>query len=226
MKMKDYRIKNISLGSADYSFKLKQIKHPPAKIYYMGNLEILRCQFALAVVGTRMITNYAKQVLKLLIPEIARRNIVIVSGLARGVDITAHKSALENGGKMIAVLAGGLDEIYPPEHALFAEEIIKSGGLLLSEHSPGTDYLRQYFPARNRIISGLSDATLVVEAKNKSGALITASFAFSQRRTVMAVPGSIFSPQSQGVNGLFKKGAMPVQCPEDILKYFFPKKRY
>ncbi|MFH1182867.1 MAG: DNA-processing protein DprA [Candidatus Moraniibacteriota bacterium] len=219
--MKNDSIKTISIESTKYPFRLKQIKRPPKKLYYRGNLEILQKKYILAVVGTRLMTSYARQALRYLIPEVARREIVIVSGLARGVDAYAHKLTLENGGKAVVVLAGGLDDIYPPEHTLFAEEIIKAGGLLLSEHSPGTDCLRQYFPARNRIISGISDAVLVVEAKQKSGALITADFAFSQGRKVLAVPGSIFSEQSQGVNGLFQKGAIPVQSPEDLLKILF-----
>ncbi|MBM3256652.1 MAG: DNA-protecting protein DprA [Candidatus Moranbacteria bacterium] len=223
--MEENRIKKISLESPDFPKRLKKIKHSPKELYYRGKLEVLNSEHILAVVGSRKITNYGKQVLRSLISEIAKRNVTIVSGLAFGVDILAHKLTLENGGKAVAVLAGGLDSIYPSEHTLYAEKIIETGGLLISENCPGTKYLKQYFPARNRIISGLSDAVLLVEAKNKSGALITAKFAFSQNRKVLAVPGSIFSEQSQGINNLFNKGAIPVQIAEDVLSVVFGWKR-
>lgn len=223
--MESNPIKIISYESQNFPLRLKKIKYPPKEIYYKGNPDILKNKYILAVVGTRNMTHYGKQVLKSLIPEIAKQGIVIVSGLARGVDIMAHKLTLESGGKAVAVLAGGIDKIYPSEHTLFSEEIIKTGGLLLSENCPGTSYLKQFFPARNRIISGLSDAVLLVEAKRKSGALITAKFAFSQNRKVLAVPGSILSGQSQGINDLFNKGALPVQTIEDIFKILYGWKR-
>jgi len=220
--MENIEIKKITLKSENYPSKLKEIRSAPKELFYLGNLEILKNKSALAIVGTRKATSYGKKVLRAIIPDICLRNIVIVSGLAYGIDVLAHELALENKGKAVVVLAGGLDQIYPPEHKLFAQKIIKSGGLLISEHAPGVEYLRQHFPARNRIISGLSDATLVVEAKKKSGALITANFAFSQKRQLFAAPGDVFSPQSQGVNGLFEKGALPVQDSGDIFKFFFP----
>jgi DNA processing protein len=225
IKMKNDLIKKILPESSSYPERLKKIKYPPKELYYRGNLELLKEKYILAVVGTRKITDYGKQALRLLIPEIAKRNIVIVSGLALGVDILAHKLTLENGGLAVAVLAGGLDEIYPPEHYNFSEEILKNKGLIISENCPGTQYLRQYFPARNRIVSGLSDAVLIIEAKRKSGALITAEFAFSQNKKVLVTPGSIFSEQSQGTNNLMGKGAIPVQNPEEILKLIYGWKR-
>lgn len=218
-------IKFIEIPSPKYPKKLKKIKYPPKKIYYLGNLKLFKEKYYLAIVGTRNCTVYGKQVTKILIPEIANGGIVIVSGLAKGIDVFAHRLTFENKGKIIAVLAGGLDNIYPPEHKKFAEEVVEAGGLLISEHPPGTEYLRQYFPARNRIISGLADVVLVVEAKDKSGALITANFAFSQGRKILAVPGSVLSPQSRGVNTLFKKGAIPVQGTEDIFAALFGRKR-
>jgi len=223
MKREDIRV--LKINYPKYPTRLEKIEHPPKKLYYLGNPDILKNKYMLAVVGTRMITGYGKQALRYLIPEVARMNIVIVSGLARGVDVYAQKLTVENGGKTIAVMAGGIDEIYPSEHSLFANQIIESGGLIISEHEPGTQYLRQYFPARNRIISGISDAALIVEAKQKSGALITANYALKQNKKLLAVPGDIFSAQSQGVNGLFEKGAVPVQSPEDILKVLFGRKR-
>lgn len=217
-------IKTISLNSTEYPARLKNIRYPPKVIYYLGDSQNLNNKYNLGVVGSRKFTPYGKQVLSSLIPDITRAGITVVSGLARGIDIIAHKKAIDSGGKATVVLAGGLDQIYPPEHRLLANIIMEKGGILLSEFAPGTPYLRQHFPARNRIISGLSDAVLVVEAKKKSGALITAEFAFSQKRTVFAVPGNIFSPQSQGVNSLFKKSALPVTKSEDILDFFFPRR--
>ena len=208
-----------------YCYNLRGVKHSPKKLYFLGNKLLFKEKYFLAVVGPRQTSIYGKKALRFILPEIAKRKIVIVSGLARGIDILAHQIALENNCPTIAVLAGGLDDIYPPEHRIYAQEIIKSGGLIVSEHPPGTAYLRQYFPARNRIISGISDATLVVEAGKKSGALITAGFALQQKRKLFAVPGNVFSSVSQGSNSLLGKGATPVQDSEDILKYFFPKRR-
>jgi len=223
-----HQIGIITLDSPEYPGKLRQIKHPPLVLYYKCR-DALQCvsntESVLAVVGTRHFTAYGKQALNHILPGIISRKVTIVSGLARGIDIRAHEITLKQKGRAIAVLAGGLDEIYPPEHKFFAQEIIDSGGLLVSEHPPGTQYLKQYFPARNRIISGLSDAVLVVEAKEKSGALITTSFAFSQGRKVLAVPGSILSSQSRGVNSLFQKNAIPVQQSEDVLAALFGRKR-
>jgi len=227
--LEKFNINLVTLDSPEYPAKLKQIKNPPLVLYYKSKhvgagFKPAPTENMLAVVGTRRSTAYGKQALNSLLPAIVKRNIAIVSGLARGIDIQAHKITLEHNGKTIAVLAGGLDQIYPPEHKKFAEDIVEAGGAIISEHPPGTQYLRQYFPARNRVISGLSDAVLVVEAKEKSGALITADFAFSQEKKVLAVPGSIFSAQSRGVNGIFKKGALPVQKPEDILEALFGRK--
>ena len=222
-----FNINLVILDSSDYPAKLKQIKNPPLVLYCICRdvaMQRLYEEAALAVVGTRRATAYGKQALNHILPEIVKRDIAVVSGLARGIDIHAHKITLEHNGKTIAVLAGGLDQIYPPEHKKFAEDIVEAGGAIISEHPPGTQYLRQYFPARNRIISGLSDAVLVVEAKEKSGALITAEFAFSQERKVLAVPGGIFSAQSRGVNSILKKGALPVQEPKDILEALFGRK--
>jgi len=218
-------IKTIVLESPKYPNRLKQIRHAPKKIYYIGKREVLGNEFFLAVVGTRRATPYGKRASRFILPEIARRKIVIVSGLAKGIDVLAHQIALENDCPTVAVLAGGIDEIYPPEHKNIAQEIVRSGGLILSEHPPGTEYLKQHFPARNRIISGLSQAVLVVEAGEKSGALITACFAAKQERKVFAVPGSVFSPECKGVNRLFARGALPVRNSDDILDFYFPQRR-
>jgi len=225
--LEKFNIRLITLDSAEYPKKLRATKNPPLVLYYVcqSALREVLTDKILAVVGTRRATAYGKKALNHLLPEIVKRNIGIVSGLAFGIDIYAHKLTLEQGKKTVAVLAGGLDSVYPSEHKIFAKEIVAAGGALLSEFPPGTPYLRQYFPARNRIISGLADAVLVVEAKRKSGALITIDFAFSQGKKVLAVPGSIFSEQSRSVNGLFKKGASPIQNPENILEALYGDKK-
>lgn len=212
------------LEPKDYCHNLRSIKHLPKKLYFLGNKLIFKEKYFLAVVGTRRATHYGRRALRHILPEIVQKKIVIVSGLAKGIDILAHETALEYNCPTIAVLAGGLDQVYPPEHKKIAKEMVDKGNIIISENPPGTQYLRQYFPARNRIISGISDATLVIEAGIKSGALITANFAFSQGRKVLALPGSIFSEQSQGVNGLFKRGALPAQSPEDILEALFGRR--
>lgn len=214
------------LKPEDYCAELRKIKHSPKQLYFLGDKSIFFEKFFLAVVGARRATAYGKMVLRQILPDIAKRKIVIVSGLAKGIDCLAHEIALEHDCPTIAVMAGGLDLIYPPENKKLAERIIEKRGIIVSEHPPGTQYLRQYFPARNRIISGIADAILVVEAQEKSGALITAKFAFSQGKKVLAVPGSIFSTQSRGVNGLFLKKALPVQKSEDILEVLLGRKIY
>jgi len=222
------KINIITLDSPKYPRKLRRITNPPLVLYCKCCRDALQRVSTkkpiLSVVGTRRETVYGRRTLNYILPDIVKRDITIVSGLARGVDIHAHEITLKYGGNTVAVLAGGLDKIYPSEHRNFAEEIVNAKGMLISEHPPGTSYLRQYFPARNRIISGISDVTLVIEAGIKSGALVTADFALSQRRKVLAVPGDIFSKQSSGVNKLFEKGALPVQGPEDLLKCLFGRK--
>ncbi len=148
---------------------------------------------------------------------LARNGLTVVSGLARGVDAIAHQAALNAGGRTIAVLGSGVDRIYPPEHKRLAEQVI-AGGCILSDYAPGTPPEGQNFPPRNRIISGLSKATVVIEAGHTSGALITARFAVEQGREVFAVPGPIHAPQSQGTNDLISQGAHPLLRPAEVLE--------
>jgi len=174
-------------------------------------------RWAVAVVGTRRVTAYGRQVVERLVPELSRAGVTIVSGLARGIDGVAHRVALASGGRTLAVLGSGLDRMYPTEHAALAREIVGQGAVL-SEFPLGTPPDALNFPRRNRIISGLAMGTLVVEAGSTSGALITADFALEQGRDVFAVPGSILSPASDGPNRLIKEGAKPVTCAQDILE--------
>ncbi len=198
-----------------YPVRLKNISHPPPVIYLKGEYHP-EDYWAVGIVGTRRITSYGRQVTEQVTTLLARQGITIVSGLARGVDGVAHNAALQAGGRTIAVLGSGVDQIYPPEHRQLAEKII-THGIVMSDYSPGTQPDSANFPPRNRIISGLSAAVVVVEAGETSGALITASFAADQGKDVYAVPGGIYSPQSKGTNRLLRDGAIPLLDANDIL---------
>ncbi len=199
-----------------YPRLLREIDQSPPVLYVRGGLNISD-EIAVAVVGTRRVTKYGRQVAEEIAIGLAQNGVTVVSGLARGVDSIAHQAALEAGGRTIAVLGSGVDKIYPPEHRRLAERIIAQGALL-SDYPPGTQPDATNFPPRNRIISGLSLAVVVVEAGEKSGALITASFAADQGRDVFAVPGYIHAPQSLGTNRLIQKGAYPYMGVADLLE--------
>ena len=199
-----------------YPRMLKEIDQPPPVLYQRGEI-LPEDETAVAVVGTRRVSSYGRAVTEELTGFLARNRVTIVSGLARGVDALAHRAALRAGGRTIAVLGSGVDRIYPPEHRHLAEEIIDSGALV-SDYPPGTAPESNNFPPRNRIISGLSLAVVVVEAGETSGALITASFAADQNRDVLAVPGNIDLPNSKGTNILIQNGARPLLKPEDVLE--------
>ncbi|MEO5896463.1 MAG: DNA-processing protein DprA [Vicinamibacterales bacterium] len=187
----------------------------PPVLWGSGALEVLESP-AVAIVGSRAATPYARQVARRLAAELAERGIVVVSGLARGVDSAAHEGCLEGGGATIAVLGSGVDRIYPAEHDQLSRRI-SAKGLLISELGPGAAPLPEHFPLRNRIISGISLGTVVVEASEKSGSLITAGCAMRQGRDVMAVPGSVLSGRNRGSHGLLKDGAKIVETADDIL---------
>jgi DNA processing protein len=198
-----------------YPRRLKEIDQPPPVLYMRGNLSV-EDFFAVAVVGTRRVSGYGRQVTEELATTLALNGISVVSGLARGVDGVAHQAALKSGGRTLAVLGCGVDRIYPPEHAALAAKIVENGALL-SDYPPGTAPEAPNFPPRNRIISGLAIATVVVEAGETSGALITAKFATDQGREVFAVPGNIHSPQAMGTNRLIAEGARPMLSGKDLL---------
>lgn len=208
-------------SDADYPPLLKEIPSPPPILYYKGRL-INENKNRLAVVGSRKNSAYSEKIIKELLSPVVTIGIEIVSGLALGVDSLAHQIALDNKRITLAVLGSGLNSnnIYPSINRRLADNIIASGGALLSEFSPATPAYRQNFPQRNRIISGLSQAVLIIEAKKKSGALITANFALEQNREVMAVPGNIFSEFSAGPNNLIKAGAKTITNFYDILEIF------
>jgi DNA processing protein len=198
-----------------YPARLREIDQPPPVLYVRGELTA-EDSWAVAVVGTRRISAYGRQVSEEAASFLAANGVTVVSGLARGVDASAHQSALKAGGRTIAVLGCGVDRIYPPEHAALAEKIIANGAIV-SDYAPGTPPDASNFPPRNRIISGLSMAVVVVEAGETSGALITAQFAIDQGRDVFAVPGNIFALQSKGTNRLIAQGARPMLSARDLL---------
>lgn len=199
-----------------YPQRLKEIEQPPPVLYLRGDLTI-EDSWAVAIVGTRRVTAYGRQVTEELASFLAANGITVVSGLARGVDAIAHNAALKAGGRTLAVLGSGVDRIYPPENRALAEQIFQHGAVL-SDYVPGTPPESSNFPPRNRIISGLSLAVVVVEAGETSGALITAEFAAEQGREIFAVPGNILAPQSKGTNKLIQKGALPLLSASDIMQ--------
>jgi len=211
-------VRLITLADDAYPKVLRSIFDPPPLLYARGVLSFIDYP-ALAVVGTRRITRYGQEVIEALIPEFCSSGLTVVSGLALGVDAVAHQAALDAGGRTIAVLACGIDQIYPPANTHLGEEIINCGrGLLITEFPPGTPTYPSNFPVRNRIISGISLGTLVIEAAEGSGTFHTAKAALEQGREVFAIPGSIFSPFSAGTAKLIQSGAKPVTCAQDILE--------
>lgn len=206
----------VTLTDPRYPGLLACIPDPPPVLWARGDFSSL-VPPAVAVIGSRAASLYALQVGRRLAAELAERGIVVVSGLARGVDSAAHAGALDAGGATIAVIGSGLDNVYPREHATLADRI-SCKGLVLSELAPGAKPLPEHFPLRNRIISGISLAVVVVEASEKSGSLITAACALRQGRDVMAVPGSVLNGRNRGSHALLKDGAKVVETADDILE--------
>ena len=215
-KVQQAGVQLLTWDDETYPRHLRNIYDPPPLLYVRGELRP-EDEWAVAIVGTRRATVYGKEATRQLASGLARSGITIISGLARGIDAQAHRAALDAGGRTIAVLGCGVDVIYPPEHRHLAGEIIQHGALV-SEYALGTHPEGSNFPPRNRIISGLSMGTVVVEAGARSGALITADFAAEQGRDVFAVPGSIFQRGSEGCNRLIREGAIPALSVSDILE--------
>lgn len=207
----------MTLVSPEYPAYLRQIPNAPPLLYVQGEL-IESDRWAVAIVGTRRLTTYGRQVAQELARGLVDNGITIVSGLAKGIDAIAHKTAVEQNGRTLAVLGSGLDSIYPTEHRQLARQISEGHGAVISEYALGTQPDAKNFPPRNRIISGLSLGVIVIEAGEKSGALITANFANEQNREVFAVPGNIHSPASVGCNRLIQAGAKLVTRIEDVLE--------
>jgi DNA processing protein len=209
-------IEILTLADDRYPPTLREIFAPPPVIFVKGDLSVFS-RHAVAIVGTRKPTAYGRSAAAALARDLAPRNVVVVSGLAMGIDTVAHQACLDNGGKTVAVLGCGVDMVYPVVNTSLAERIVANGALV-SEFPLETSPLAHNFPRRNRIISGLSAGVLVVEAGQKSGSLITASFALQQGRDVLAVPGPIFSDKSVGTFNLIKSGATPVRTVDDIIE--------
>ena len=217
------KINHISPLEAKYTEVLSTIAVMPKMLYFYGKIpqNVVK---TVAIVGSRHNTRYGEEVAYKMAYELAKRGVVIVSGLAYGIDSIAHQAALDAGGTTIAVLGTPIDQIYPRAHTKLARDIIESGGAVMSEYAPGTEvHYNVSFLERNRIISGLSDIVVVVEAAEKSGSINTASHALNQGKEVYAVPGNITNPYSKGCNKLISQGATPYTGPEDLLRVLFPE---
>ncbi|MEX0877897.1 MAG: DNA-processing protein DprA [Candidatus Spechtbacterales bacterium] len=214
------KIKELKITDKEYPSILKEIPNPPELLYYRGNLEALKSGAMVAVVGTRRCSDYGKRATEEIAGGLAKAGVTIVSGLAKGIDTYGHKAALENKATTVAVLGTGVDDasIYPQRNKNLAHKIIESGGLVISEYEPGTPGYRANFPQRNRIVAGLVQGVLAVEAPLKSGTMITVRLAKDYKKSIYAVPGSIFSRLSEGCNALLTKGAKCVLRAEDILE--------
>ena len=210
-----FDISAVQPHSPDYPGYLRNIHDPPDPIFFDGDIAALRGP-AVAIVGARRCTAEGRETARRFARHLAECGVAVVSGLAHGIDTAAHEGALAGGGITFAVLGSGVDRVYPARNAALAQRIVSSGGALLSEYPPGTPPARHRFPERNRIISGLSSAVLVVEASNRSGSLITARMALEQGRDVLAVPGPLSSPQSEGCLRLLREGAALVDGFETL----------
>jgi DNA processing protein len=214
-QMERYRVRLLTFLEPSYPVNLDHIPDPPAYLFVRGDL-VDRDRYAVAIVGTREPTPYGRRMAENLAGELSARGITVVSGLARGIDTCAHTAALEAGGRTVAILGCGVDRVYPPENFKLAMQIVELGAML-SDYPMRTGPESVNFPGRNRIISGLSLGTVIVEAGEKSGALLTAEYALEQNRELFAVPGTVTTPQAIGPNRLIKQGAKLVESVEDIL---------
>ncbi|MBQ3185804.1 MAG: DNA-processing protein DprA [Firmicutes bacterium] len=214
--MRKRNIEILRPGMHEYPASLSEINNSPKQLYYMGDISILKKRCA-AVVGSRNTNQYGRTTAVAIAGKLAEKDVAVISGMARGIDTCAHRGALDAGGSTVAVLGCGVDICYPEENSSLKKEV-EERGLILSEYPPGTMPMPYHFPQRNRIISGLSEVTVVVQARNSSGALITAELAAEQGREVCAVPGNIDSQYNLGNNKLIKDGARPITNPGDVLE--------
>ena len=217
LRLEELQIDVSFLGDDTYPALLSQIPDPPDALFYKGSLTGPECP-TIAIVGSRRETRYGRNQAFKIAEDLARQGVCIVSGLARGIDTAAHQGALAANGRTIAVLGSGLARIYPAENAALAEQIIASGGAVISELPPNTEPLAYHFPIRNRIVSGLAHGTVLMEAREKSGTLITLNHALDQGREVFAVPGEVDSPGSAIPNRMIREGARLCTCADDIIE--------
>lgn len=219
-KLEKKEINIITIKDAEYPQQLKEIYDPPIALYIRGNIKP-EDKFSLGVVGSRKPSIYGKQVVAQIVADLIAKGLTIISGLAYGIDAIAHRNSIENNGRTLAIIGSGLNEesLYPSENSNLARQIIeKNAGAIISEYPIGTPAFKQHFPMRNRIISGLSLGVIIIEAAEKSGALITAQHAISQNREVFAIPGSIHNQNSVGPNKLIQAGAKLVLTANDIFE--------
>ena len=209
-------MKIIKYEDLEYPEKLRNIYNSPKQLYIEGNIGLLN-SFSLAIIGCRNSSEHGREFTELISYDLALNNITIVSGLARGIDSCAHIGTIKAKGKTIAVLGGGFNHIYPKENIPLIKKILEAGGTVISEYDPNTSPKPEYFRARNRIISGLSNGVIVVEAKKFSGTMITVNYALEQGKDIYAVPGFPTMPNSEGTNELIKEGAYPLTSAKDIL---------
>ncbi|KHD86153.1 DNA-processing protein DprA [Heyndrickxia ginsengihumi] len=210
-----HQIGIISINDHEYPYLLKHTYQPPLILYTQGNIALLKKR-SLAIVGSRKANGYAEKAIEQLVPQLIAHNIVITSGLAKGVDSMAHRAAIKFNGRTIAVLGSGLFHIYPREHLQLYERL-KQNDLIISEYPPYMRAQKWFFPERNRIISGISQGVLIVQAEKKSGSLITADYALQEGREVFCIPGALFDPLSEGTLRLIQEGAKLVLTSKDIL---------
>lgn len=211
-------INYVTIVDNGYPNKLENIFMPPLVLFYQGNLKFSN-QLSLAVIGSRKCTEYGKKVVKMIVKDLVANNFVIISGLAYGIDTFSHKECIENNGKTISVLGSGLSNIYPNSN-LELSQIIAKNHLLISEYPPHVKASKTHFPFRNRIVSGLSNGVLVIEAKEKSGTLITCDYALDQGKDILVIPNDIFEKNGVGCNNLIKQGAKLVTNIKDVLENF------
>ncbi len=214
--LKENEIKIVNYIDEEYPSLLREIYDYPISLYVKGNIDVLNKK-GIAIVGCRDFSEYGENCAKYFGYNLARNDILIISGLAKGIDSFSHIGALGANGKTVAVLGNGLDSVYPKENVELAKMIVSKGGAIISEYPLGTKPLKMNFPARNRIVSGMSRGVLVVEAKEKSGTLITVDFALEQGRDIFVIPGNINSKNSVGTNRLIKEGARLVTCYQELL---------
>jgi len=215
--VEELKVKVVPYYSPAYPYWLKTIEHFPPVLFVRGETKA-EDENAIAVIGTRGATVYGKGIADQFAGEFAKAGITVVSGMARGIDTAAHRGALKNNGRTIAVFGCGVDVCYPPENENLMNEIIENGAVI-SEFTIGTPPLAQNFPKRNRIVSGLSKAVVAIEAKEKSGVMNTVNWALNQNKDVFAIPGNIYSKASSGTNRLIKEGAIPVTSANEVLEY-------
>lgn len=218
-KLEKLGVEIIDYDDDQFPAQLRELATPPLLLYYRGSLSKINTKFCIGVVGSRRPSAYGIKVTEKIVGELTAAGIIVVSGLAFGIDITAHRSSLKNNGTTVAVVPSGVDElsIYPQSHSRIANTITERG-CIISECPPGSSTLPYCFLARNRIIAGLCRGVVIVECAEKSGALMTARYARDENRVVYAVPGSIFNPMSRGPNMLLGQGAIPIDSAEDIFK--------